>query len=165
MTQAHAKPNQAKNNKDSKFQPFEIVNKAEKKLLHIGLENIEKFLHPEKLNHLTTKYADICSGNINACLKSSNAAVHNLQKINNEILENGKNTFSDFTDLSLKAMSCRTFKDIFNLQQKAGENMVNKYLREANKMSALLFDSYNQYMKPLNECSTVKNIKTSKAAA
>jgi hypothetical protein len=150
----------------TKFRPVEVVQGAEKKAWEMGRGNMENVVRTaDTFNGMAGELASICSDNLSALTECSSKASQVYQEFGTEVMESCNRTFSDLAEITQEAFACRTLSDMVELQNKVVQQMFDNYFTTANKLSAMLFDSCEEVLEPLGECSAKASEKMCKAMA
>jgi hypothetical protein len=71
--------------------------------------------------------------------------------ISAELFESANKAFSDNLELSKELFSCRTFNDMFELQNKIIRNSIDNFFNQSVKLSGMFFEYTTEALEPINE--------------
>lgn len=146
------------------LEAVETVQKVEKEALKMGREGVENLMRgADGFNHTANECMKICSGNIGAIVESGSAASHVFKQVQHEIMESCNRMFTDYADISKKALACRTLKDLSELQSEAMQQMSDSYFGTTNKLFQMIFDSCAEAFEPISKRTTAASEQIRKA--
>lgn len=148
------------------LEAVETVQKVEKEALKIGREGVESLMRgADGFNHTANECMKICSGNISAIVESGSVVPHVFKQVQHEMMESCNRIFSDYAEISKKALACRTLKDLSELQSEAMQQVSDSYFGTTNKLFQLVFDSCAEALEPISERTAAASDQIRKAMA
>lgn len=142
------------------------MERESQKIAEAGREGVENVLHTaDTMVKTAAECAEVCSGNVSACIASGDAAARVFREIGNEIIETTNRTFSDYLAFSKEAIECRTVNDVIELQNRMFQQRLHHYFSEVSRLYNLLFDGYTQAIEPLEENMDIASEQIRKAMA
>jgi hypothetical protein len=89
--------------------------------------------------------------NVETCIECGNMTATLAKDISAELFESANKAFSDNLELSKELFSCRTFNDMFELQNKIIRNSIDNFFNQSVKLSGMFFEYTTEALEPINE--------------
>ncbi len=148
------------------LEAVETVQKVEKEAIKMGRDGVESLMRSaDGFNHTANECMKICSGNISAIVESGSAASQIFKQVQHEIMESCNRVFSDYAEISKKALACRTLKDLSELQSEAMQQVSDGYFDTTNKLFRVVFNSCTEALEPISERTAAASEQIRKAMA
>lgn len=128
------------------------AQKAQEKMLAAGREQAEQLA--KSADSLTKMMYDAVSAsrdNVETMIECGNMTASMAKDVGAELYEFANRSFSDQVEYSKDFFACRTFNDLFELQNKIAKNAMDQFFNESTKLSGMLFEYSSEAMEPLNE--------------
>ena len=128
------------------------AQKAQEKVFAIGREGAE---HLSKSADAVTKalYEAVAMSRdgVETCVECSNIAASLAKDVSTELFESTNQAFSDNIELSKEALNCRTFNDVFELQNRLVRSTIDNFFNQSVKLSGMVFEYTTEALEPINE--------------
>ena len=98
-------------------------------------------------------YETIAMGrdNVETAIECGNMTAALAKDVSTELFEAGNRAFSDNLEISKEFFSCRTFNDMFELQNRIVKNSLDTFFNESVKLSGMVFEYTTEALEPINE--------------
>lgn len=103
--------------------------------------------------------------NIETLIECSNLTAALLKDMSAEVFEANNQAFSDSLELSKDFFSCRTYSDMFDLQNRLVKYAMDTFFNQSLKLSNMVFEYTNEALEPINERVVTTSEKMSKVLA
>ena len=103
--------------------------------------------------------------NVETAIECGNLTAALAKDLSTEIFETGNRTFSDNLELSKEFFTCRTFNDMFELQNRIVKNSLDTFFNQSVKLSGLVFEYTTEALEPINDRVAQASDQISKALA
>jgi hypothetical protein len=144
----------------------EAAQETQEKVVKMELDSIEAIVQTaDTCNRMAGELADVCSGNLSACVESGSTATHFFHEVSNEVMETVNRAFSDYARFTREAFTCHTIADVLKLQSNLVQRRLESYLDEGSKFCDILFQGCEQMLEPLNERTAIASDQFRKAFA
>lgn len=128
------------------------AQKAQEKIFAAGREQAEQFA--KSADSLTKMMYDAIGAsrdNVETMIECGNVAASMAKDMGSEMYEFANRSFTDQVEYAKEFFACRTFNDLFELQNKMAKNSMDQFFSESTKLSNLMFEYSSEAMEPLNE--------------
>ncbi len=160
------------------FASFESTRNSAENVVKIGTNAVKDFMGPltggaqkakekvfekarEGAEHLA-KSADtvtkvlheaiaISRDNVEAVIECGNMTAALAKEVSEELAETSNKMFSENAQLSKEFFACRTFNDIFGLQNKLMKSNIDNFFNQSVKLSSMFFEYTTEALEPINE--------------
>ncbi|MBY0406183.1 MAG: phasin family protein [Rickettsiales bacterium] len=137
---------------------------AQEKVFAMGREGSEQLV---KSADAITKimYEAITMGrdNVETAIECGNLTAALAKDLSTELFETGNRAFSDNLELSKEFFSCRTFNDMFELQNRIMKTTLDTFFNESVKLSGMVFEYTTEALEPINDRMSQASEQISKA--
>ena len=128
------------------------AQKAQEKVFAMGREGAEHLAKSaDTLTKILHESIAISRDNVEACIECGNMTTALAKDVSDELIESGNKTFSTNIELSKEFFACRTFNDMFELQNKLMKSSIDNFFNQSVKLSGMLFEYANEAIEPINE--------------
>jgi len=128
------------------------AQKAQEKVFAIGREGAE---HLAKSADAVTKVLyetiAISRDNIETCIECGNMTAALTKDVSSEVFEATNKAFSDNLEMSKEFFGCRTFNDMFELQNRMMKSSIDNFFNQSIKLSGMVFEYSTEALEPINE--------------
>ena len=114
-----------------------------------GAENMAKSM--ESMSHFMSEMVAMSRDNIETCIECGNMAASMAKDISSDAFEGANKAFSDSVEVSREFFACRTFNDMFELQNRIGKNAMDNFFNHSMKFSNKFFEYSSDALEPINE--------------
>jgi len=128
------------------------AQKAQEKVFAIGREGAA---HISKSADAVTKAlyeaVTLSRDSVETCIECGNISASLAKDVSTELFESANQTFSDNIELSKEALNCRTFNDVFELQNRLVRSAIDNFFNQSVKLSGMMFEYTTEALEPINE--------------
>jgi hypothetical protein len=140
------------------------AQKAQEKVFAMGREGAEQFAKSaDTVTKLMHETIAITRDNVEACMECGNMTAAFAKDFGNELMESTNKAFSDNLELSKEFFACRTFNDMFELQNKMMKTAIDSFFNQSVRVSGMVFEYTNEALEPINERMVEASEQLSKA--
>jgi hypothetical protein len=128
------------------------AQKAQEKVYEVSREQAEQFA--KSADTLTKMMYDAVSttrDNVETCIECGNMTAAMAKDVSSELYEYANKAFTDNVELSKEFFACRTFNDVFDLQNKLFRSSIDQFFNESVKLSGMMFEYTTEALEPINE--------------
>lgn len=128
------------------------AQKAQEKLFAASREQAEQVA--KSADAVTKAMYDAVSSsrdNVETLMECGNLTASMAKDVSGELYEYANRAFAEQIEYSKEFFACRTFNDLFELQNKMTRNMMDQFFNESVKLSGMLFEYSSEALEPLNE--------------
>lgn len=119
----------------------------------------------DKMNDVTEEYVSACCGGVMAASEAGSIATKSLKKMQNEIIKNMNEAFSDYQKYTQDVLSCRTLNDFWSLQNQMSQQRMKNYFDNSIKICDMLFEACGKSSEPFQEQAAITSEHIRKALA
>lgn len=101
--------------------------------------------------------------NVETAIECGNLTAALAKDLSAEIFESSNRAFSDNLELSKEFFACRTFNDMFDLQNRILKNSLDTFFNQSVKLSGMVFEYSSEALEPINERVAQASEQISKA--
>lgn len=139
------------------------AQKAQEKVFAMGREGAEHLAKSaDTLTKIMHESIAISRDNMEACMECGNMTAALVKDVSNEVMESTNKAVSETMELSKDFFACRTFNDMFELQNKLMKHSIDNFFNQSVKLSGMFFEYANEALEPINERVAEASEKMSK---
>ena len=128
------------------------AQKTQEKVFAMGREGAEHLAKSaDTLTKILHESIAISRDNVEACIECGNMSTALVKDVSDEVIETSNKAFSDNVELSKAFFACRTFNDMFELQNKIVKNSIDNFFNQSVKLSGMFFEYTTEALEPINE--------------
>jgi hypothetical protein len=128
------------------------AQKAQEKVFAMGREGAEHLAKSaDTLTKIMHETIAISRDNVEACIECGNMTAALAKDVSNEVMESTNKAVSETMELSKDFFACRTFNDMFELQNKLMKHSIDNFFNQSVKLSGMFFEYANEALEPINE--------------
>ncbi len=128
------------------------AQKAQEKVFAMGREGAEHLAKSaDTLTKVLHESIAVSRENVEACIECGNMTAALAKDVSNEVMESTNKTVSDNIELSKEFFACRTFNDMFELQNKMMRSSIDNFFNQSVKLSGMFFEYATEALEPINE--------------
>jgi phasin family protein len=138
--------------KDFMSSSADEAQKAQEKVFAIGREGAEQFAKSaDAATKVLYEAISISRENIETGIEVGNMTAALAKDVSSEVFEAANRAFSDNLEASKEFFACRTFNDMFELQNRIVKNNIDNFFNESVKLSGMVFEYTTEALEPINE--------------
>lgn len=140
------------------------AQKAQDKMFAMTRESSEQLVKSaDTVTKVMYETIGLCRDNVETMIECGNMTAALIKDMSTELFEASNQTFSENLELSKEFFACRTFHDMFDLQNRMMKQTMDKYFTQSMKLSSMMFEYANEAIEPINERISEASEQISKA--
>ncbi len=140
------------------------AQRAQEKVFAMSREGSQKLVKgADAVTKVLYETISLGRDNVETAIECGNLAASLAKDVSTELFEAGNRTFSDNLELSKEFFTCRTFNDMFELQNRILKNSLDTFFNESVKLSGMVFEYTTEALEPINDRISQASEQISKA--
>lgn len=128
------------------------AQKVQDKALEISRESTEQFAKSaDNVGRIFQELAALSRETAETCIECNNLGASFARDFGSESFDSVNRTLSEGLELSKGFLGCRTFNDVFDLQNRFFQQSLDSFFGQSSRLSNMLFEFGTQAMEPINE--------------
>jgi len=131
------------------FDAVAPMKQAQEKILEFGRDNVESIVHTaQSCGEAMMGSLSLCSHEMKVMVESCSITSEAIRAMSAMAMQGATLSFAHWAEFVRDAIKCGSLDDLHALQEDYAHRLTNDYFFEADKLWDVLFDSYEEALKP-----------------